>query len=58
MDNHLEHRYQIVRTLGDGLRVEITSLDDLDEAKELVAKLPELWPGAYSIEQRNSPVEG
>ena len=57
MNSHSEHSYQIVRTLADGLRIQVTSLDSLDEAQELVATLPKLWSGAYSIQEDNSLVD-
>jgi hypothetical protein len=58
MDNESKYTYQIIQILADGLRVQITSVNTSAEANELVAKLPELWPGAYSIQKRDSPRQG
>jgi hypothetical protein len=41
--------YKIVRTLEDGQRVQVATLQDIDRARGLVASLKEYWPGAYSI---------
>ena len=57
MDSHSEHSYQVVRTLADGLHVQVATLDSLEEAEELIATLPKLWSGAYSIQNDRSPRE-
>jgi hypothetical protein len=49
MDRRIEKRYKIVRVLEDGERIPVSSLEDADEARRLIASLNEYWPGNYSM---------
>ena len=49
MERNIKKRYQIVRVLEDGARIAVSSLEDPEEARNLIASLNEFWPGDYSI---------
>ncbi len=49
MGRNNNKRYQIVRVLEDGARIAVSSLEDPEEARKLIASLNEFWPGDYSI---------
>jgi hypothetical protein len=49
VDDDFERAYKIFRVLEDGQQMFVASFDDIDEARNLVASLKEIWPGDYSI---------
>jgi hypothetical protein len=54
MERRIEKRYKIVRVLEDGERIPVSSLEDADEARRLIASLNEYWPGNYSMIQTDA----
>jgi hypothetical protein len=41
--------YKVLKQLGNGQFVDVTSFDNLEEAVELIQELNATWPGAYIV---------
>lgn len=46
--------YKVVRALPDGQRVPVGTFDDVKDARKIVERLSEYWPGDYRILQPDS----